>query len=143
MVLDLQNVINSIVNGLSYSTNKPVVVFMTDQNKEPYLKRIIEDLQWRFKNRLIIFENVKTLKEINDKLRDLIEKYKYPDLFPEKIIFTDLEAIVKEEKENTLDIAFKLKKIYTFYGIPFEVFGVNLNNDPDYSSNGIMRMYHV
>lgn len=143
MVLDLQNVINSIVNGLSYSTNKPVVVFLTDQNKEPYLKRIIKDLQWRFKNRLIIFENVKTLKEINDKLRDLIEKYKYPDLFPEKIIFTDLEAIVREEKENTLDIAFKLKKIYTFYGIPFEVFGVNLNNDPDYSSNGIMRMYHV
>ena len=143
MVLDLQNVINSIVNGLSYSTNKPVVVFMTDQNKEPFLKVIIKDLQSRFKNRLIIFENVKTLKEINDKLRDLIEKYKYPDLFPEKIIFTDLEAIVKEEKENTLDIAFKLKKIYTFYGIPFEVFGVNLNNDPDYSSNGIMRMYHV
>lgn len=143
MVLDLQNVINSIVNGLSYSTNKPVVVFLTDQNKEPYLKRIIEDLQWRFKNRLIVFENVKTLKEINDKLRDLLEKYKYPDLFPEKIIFTDLEAIVKEEKENTLDITFKLKKIYTFYGIPFEVFGVNLNNDPDYSSNGIMRMYHV
>ena len=143
MVLDLQNVINSIVNGLSYSTNKPVVVFMTDQNKEPFLKVIIKDLQSRFKNRLIIFKNVKTLKEINDKLRDLIEKYKYPDLFPEKIIFTDLEAIVKEEKENTLDIAFKLKKIYTFYGIPFEVFGVNLNNDPDYSSNGIMRMYHV
>lgn len=49
MVLDLENIISSIVNGLSYSTNKPVVVFLTDQNKEPFLERIIKDFKKKYK----------------------------------------------------------------------------------------------
>ena len=97
-------------------------------------KAKVQNLKIEMDDHLVIYCGKRNIKEIADTLKRYFEVNRCPDR-TEKVIFDNLLYIQETEKDTLADIALKLQKIYSFYGVPFEIYGVNRDPARMYSAN--------
>lgn len=106
---------------------------------DPEEKAKVQHLRLSLYDRLEVFAGKKNIKEIADTLKRYFEINRYPNQ-TEKVIFDNLLYIQRSEKDTLVDIALKLQKIYSFYGVPFEIYGVNSDPARMYSANDDLKV---